>query len=409
MNILRTSVIFLIGLALGIGAMLAFRTDSRRDSHGSRDGERASSVNDSSQPNLGLPSRQSIAALGTIEPRDGILQISSALVGYRIERVYVQDGQLVKADQLLIDLDAAPAKAEHDLALSRQAEAIERQQSEIDLAKRRVAAAELSVRQAAEGRVFEIEAQQSKVSVAAARKKQADRDLERLKDLHDLAEPLASEQQVEQQRLLSDTAVAEQDASQAALKRLEQSLAFQEQTAAAELRAARQSLALAEKGTGLESLALQVEIAALKLQQTKIMAPSGGVVLSVRAHPGEVISQQPLLQLADLDHLVCVAEVEPADVPYLQSTQRATVKCRAFQGSVVEGTIDRIGNQITQASLRPLDPRQPVDRNVTRVVVLIDSRSAARLINQSGKDRRAALVGLQVEVTFPLTRQGQSK
>jgi HlyD family secretion protein len=348
-------------------------------------------------------------ALGTLEPRDGIVQISSALVGYRIKQVRVQDGQLVKAEELLIDLDAAPAKAEHDLALSQQAEAAERQQTAIDLAKRRIAAAELSVKQTADGRQLELDAQQSKVSVAAARKKQAERDLERLKDLHKLPEALASEQQVEQQRLLVDTAAAEQDASQAALKRLEQSLTFQEQTTTAELRAAQQSLALAEKGTGLESLARQVEIAELKLRQTRITAPTGGVVLSVRAHPGEVISQQPLIQMANLDRLVCVAEVEAGDVPYLQSNQRATVKCRAFQGSVLEGTVDRVGNQIAQAGLRPLDPRQPVDRNVTKVVVLIDARNAARLINQSGSDRRAALVGLQVEVAFPLTKQGRSK
>ena len=383
--------------------MLVFHSGRNTDATVT-DGPEAASDSEASPAASALPRRFSLVALGTLEPQDGIVQISSALTGYQIKQVHVQDGQLVKAGEVLIELDASPATAEHALALSRQAEAVERQTSEIDLAKERVAAAELSVQQSSEGRELELEAQKSRVLVAAARKKQAERDLERLTELHALPEALASQQQVEQQQLMVEAAAAEQDASEAALKRLEQSLRFQEQTAAAELRAARQSRALAEKGTGLESLARQVEIARLKLQQTKIMAPAAGVILSVHAHPGEVIPQRPLVQMADLDHLVCVAEVEAGDVPYLQPHQKATVRCRAFQGSILDGTVDRVGSQITQAGLRPVDPRQPVDRDVTKVVVLIDSTKAARLINALGRDRRAALVGLQVEVTFPLAK-----
>ena len=401
-TVLRTLGIFLIGLALGIGGMVVLRSGPGSGPVASDGSELAS--NSDAPADSDLPPRHSVVALGTLEPRDGIVQISSALTGYQIKQVHVQDGQLVKAGAVLIELDASPAKAEHELALSQQAEAGEKQQAEIDLAKQRVAAAELSVQQASEGRELELAAQKSRVSVAAARRKQAQRDLERLTELRALPEPLTSEQQVEQQQLMLDAAAAEQDASESALKRLEQSLTFQAQTAAAELRAARQSLALAEKGTGLESLARRVEIAELKLQQTKITAPAAGVVLNVNAHPGEVVPQQPLIQLADLDQLVCIAEVEAGDVPYLQPNQKATVKCRAFQGSILDGTVDRVGNQVGEAGLRPLDPRQPVDRDVTQVVVLIDSKKAARLINLPGRDRRAALVGLQVEVTFPLTK-----
>lgn len=402
-NVLKTFGIFLIGLALGIGGMVMLRFGSGSDSVTS-DGEGFASDSGTAPAGSTLPPRHSIVALGTLEPRNGIVQISSALVGYQIKQVHVQDGQLVKAGAILIDLDASPAKAEHELAIARQAEAKEQQQTEIELAKQRVAAAELSVRQAAEGRGLELDAQKSKVSVAAARKKQAERDLERLADLQKLTEPLASEQQVEQQRLMLEAAGAEHEAAEAALKRLEQSLDFQEQTAAAELRAAQQSLAVAEKGTGLESLARQVEIAELKLQQTRITAPSAGMILSVQAHPGEVVPQQPLIQMANLDQLVCIAEVEAGDVPYLRPNQKAIVKCRAFQGATLDGTVDRVGNQVSQAGLRPLDPRQRVDRDVTRVVVLVDSKKAARLINSPGRDRRAALVGLQVEVAFPLTK-----
>ena len=402
-SVLRTTGIFLIGLAFGIGGVVALRPDTgSRETNGLSSESRMFGSGAAQGTATGLPPRRSIVALGTLEPRDGIVQISSALVGYQIRQVLVKDGQLVKAGDLLVELNPSPAKTEHELALSQKAEALERQTTEIELARQQVATAKLAVEQASEGRQLELDAQQSRVAVAMARKKQAERDLSRFEELHKLPEPLASEQQVEQQRLMLDAAAAEVAAAETAHKRLEQSLLFQEQTAAAELRAAEQSLALAEKGTGLESLDRRVELAEFKLQQTKVVAPKGGVVLGVQAHAGEVVPQQPLLQIADLDNLVCVTEVEVGDVPYLQADQKAVLSCRAFHGATLEGNVDRVGSQITQAGLRPRDPRQPVDRDVTKVVVQIDSKKAARLINLSGKDRRSALVGLQVEVQFPL-------
>ncbi len=159
---------------------------------------------------------------------------------------------------------------------------------------------------------------------------------------------------------------------------------------------------MAEKGSGVESLNRRVDLAALKLKQSKITAPAAGVVLALTAHPGEVVAQQPLAQIADLDDLVCAVEVEAGDVPYLRADHRASIRCRAFQDSELEGTVERVGNQVNQATLRPLDPRKPVDHDVTKVVVRIDAKKAARQINLPGSDRRAALVGLQVDVSFPL-------
>jgi ABC exporter DevB family membrane fusion protein len=395
---LRNFGVFLIGLAAGIAGMTIWHPSADND---------VASTDPATNPLalVGQASRRSVVALGTIEPRDGVVQIGSPLVGYRIQQVLAVEGQAVKEGELLIELDAAPAKAELDLVLSQQADAQDNQQAQIELARQRLATAELAVKQAEAGRDLELAAQRSQVSVAAARKKQTQRDLERYTELQKLPEPLATAQQVDQQQLLLDSAAAQLDAAEAATKRFEQSLTFQQQTTAAELKAAQQSLALAEKGTGVDSLARQVEIAELKLRQTKIASPITGIVLGVHTHPGEVVPQQPLLQIANLDRLVCVAEVEVGDVAELQPGQKAAIRCRAFPGVALEGTIDRVGNQAAPAGLRPLDPRQPVDRDITRVVVLLDSKKAAKLMNLSGRDRRAALVGLQVEVSFPLAER----
>ncbi|HTN77479.1 MAG TPA: HlyD family efflux transporter periplasmic adaptor subunit [Pirellulaceae bacterium] len=384
---LRAVAIFVVGLLLGSGVMWAFTP---------------AGVTTATESPAGPQPRRAVMALGTIEPRDGIVLVSSPLVGYQVLQVHVRDGQFVKAGDPLVDLDTAAAEAEYQLAASQLTEAQEGQQAKITLGKERVATAELAVQQATDGKELELAAQQSRIKLAAAKQKQAGKDLEKVQELRKLAEPLATEQQVEQARVLVEAAEAEVEATNVAMKRLEQALTFQKQTAAAELRAAQQSLAFAEKGTGIASLERRVELAELKRKQTKVVATSNGVVLNVNVRAGEIVAQQPLLQMADLDNLVCSVEVDAGDVPFLQANQPALVRCRAFQDAVLDGTVDRVGNQVAQASLRPLDPRKPVDRNATKVTVSIDAKKAARLINTSGNDRRPALIGLQVDVEFPL-------
>jgi ABC exporter DevB family membrane fusion protein len=387
----RVIAIFLLGLAAGVGATFAYHMYLADDGAAPADHPAGQAANGAGNP--AAAPRRSAVALGTLEPRDGVVQISSPLVGCQIKRVLVQDGQLVKAGDVLVELDSSEAVKEHELALAQRAEALA-------LAQQRLATAQLAVKQATDGRDVEIAAQQSRIAVAAAKEKEAQQDADRLEEMRKLKEPLASQLQVDEQRVVATAAAAEHEAANLQLKRLQQTLLFQEESAKTELQAAQKSLA--EQQTGTDSLNRRVELSELKLNQTKITAPAGGMVLSVVAHSGEVVAQQPLLQIADLDNLVCVAEVDAGEVSALQSNQKATVTCRAFHDAELEGTLDRVGSQITKATLRPLDPRKQVDRDVTKVVVLVDSKKAARLINSSGKDRRAVLVGLQVEVAFPL-------
>jgi HlyD family secretion protein len=342
-------------------------------------------------------------ALGTLEPGNGIIHISSPMIGFRIQKVVAGEGQSVKPGEVLIELDPTEAQAEVQLAKTRLEEAQQRQQTEIALASERVQSAELAVQQAMAAEPLELEAQKSQLAVTALKMQQAKKDLGHVEQLRNLSEPLASQQQVEQQAVLVEAAAAEHAAADVAGKRLTQSLTFQKQTASAELRAAQQALSLAEKGTGVESLKQAVSLAQLKLAKTKIAASTGGVVLSVLAHPGETIAQQPLMQIADLDALVCIAEVDAADVHRLEITHPARITSRAFQDTVLEGKVARLGSVVTQAALQPMDPRKPIDRNVAKAVIFLDSQRVAQLMNKGDQERRTALIGLQVEVEFPLT------
>jgi multidrug resistance efflux pump len=328
--------------------------------------------------------------------------VTSPLVGTPIRDVPVKEGQLVRRGETLVMLDPTVPEEELRIAQSHRTQALERQQSEIALATQRVEAADLALEQAQKARGLELDAQRKQLEVSLTKVEQAQDDLSRLEKLKGGPNPLVSSQQVEHQETLVKLATAEHSASKVALQRLEQTLNFNEQKAESEKRAAEESLAIAKKGTPVATLDRQIKLAEYKVAQTKVVAPSSGTVISILAHPGELVSTQPLLQIADLKALECLAEVDVADLPLLKDKHDAFITCRAFHGAKITASIERIRNVAGAATLRPVDPRRNVDRTVATVVLKVDAAEAAKLIGGSVQDAGTALMGLQVDVEIPL-------
>jgi ABC exporter DevB family membrane fusion protein len=360
-----------------------------------------------SDPGAARPTREpttkrSIFALGTLEPQGGAVLVTSPLVGTPIRDVPVKEGQVVRRGETLVELDPTVPEEELRIAQSQRTQALERQQTETALARQRVEAADLALEQAQKARGLELDAQRKQLDVSLTKVEQARDDLSRLEKLKGGPNPLVSSQQVEHQETLVKLAAVEHSAAKVALQRLEQTLNFNEQKAGSEKRAAEESLAIAKKGTPVATLDRQIKLAEHKVAQTKVTAPSPGTVISILAHPGELVQAQPLLQIADLGSLECLAEVDVADLPLLKDKRDAYITCRAFHGTKIKGSIERIRNVAGAATLRPVDPRRNVDRTVATVVLKVDAAEAAKLIGGSLQDAGTALMGLQVDVEIPL-------
>jgi HlyD family secretion protein len=409
---MRGFVIFVLGILVGSCGLAAFhvvRSELTVDGPEGTASIPPEPAEHSTRTVAGTPhGRRAVLALGTIEPRDGIVLVASPLIGYQIDTVHVREGQQVSAGELLITLDATHPQGELGLAQTQLQEAEERQQTEFTLAEQRLRTADLAYQQAMEGGELELRAQRARVAAVAARKRQAERDLERLEELRRVRESLASEQQLEQQRVMAESAVAELSAAELSLQGFEQSLAFQRKTAEAELDGARTARDLAARSTGLETLRQRLELARLRLAQTEVRSPSAGTVLTLATRTGELVSQQPLLQMADLTSLVCLAEVDAGDVPLLQTSHPAKIRFRGWPEGTITGQLERIGSVVAESRLRPLDPRRPVDRHVARGVVGLETLPTAGGLASDGTDVMAAWVGLQVEVEFPLMTEEQS-
>jgi HlyD family secretion protein len=346
--------------------------------------------------------KRAVHAQGTLEPRGGPVLVTSALVGTPILAVLVREGQEIERGTTVIELDPTVFEEELRIVQSQRAVAMERQQTELAMAKQRLEAATQAVDQAQAARGLELETQKSQVDVAEAKLEQAKEDLDRMRGLEGGKRPLVSAQQVEHQKTLVKLAQVEREAAGVALNRVEQTLKFNLQKAETEKKGAEDAVAIASRGTAIITLERQIKLAEHKLKQTQVVAPAGGTVIRILAHPGELVSTQPLMQIANLDALECLAEVDVADLPLLKDRHEAFISCRAFRGTKIKAQIERIRNVAGAATLKPVDPRKSVDRTVATVVLKVDAAEAAKLLGDSVQDAGSALMGLQVEVEIPL-------
>jgi HlyD family secretion protein len=278
------------------------------------------------------------------------------------------------------------------------AEAKARRDAEEAAADARIRIAELNLKKS-QSRQAELAAQDKQVSLAETNLAVAQKDLQRLEGL---SSALVSKQELERQRLLVQKAEAELAAATAARDTAVESGQFAEEAAQAELDAARAGKTQVTSVVPVASLEKQRDIARLQAQQTVITAPAAGTVLEIFTHEGEILANKPILQMADLAHLGCVAEVYEGDLPRVEAGQAAVVTGRGFPARFrkegIRGVVSRIGGMTSMPELRAIDPFAPTDRHVVEVFITFP---------EGAIPAAAQLANLQVDVTI-LTSVGES-
>ena len=379
------------GAGIAVVALLAggtFALVSAAVGCSSRGGTDASAVSRGADADAGP---RDVVALGRLEPASGILTLSAA-PGDRLANWDVAEGDVVEAGRELGHLDSRTLrKLELDAAESQLREAQARRRAEESLADARITAAQLAVEQA-DSRQLEIAAQESRVAALKAALALDVKDLNRLAGLPDA---LVSPQQRERQQLLVTKSEAEVAAAEAALQSLQQAVRFAQAAAKADLQAAIAAKEQALSAVAIDSLALRRDVARRQLDDSTITAPAGGTILRIHTRAGEAVGTKPLLQMADLSRMACVAEVFESDVKRIEIGQRAVIRSAAlpppYDADGMAGTVVRVGNVIATPELRSLDPFAQYDRHVVEVRIDLPTGESAIA---------ATLVNLQVEVTF---------
>ncbi|GIW96426.1 MAG: hemolysin D [Pirellulaceae bacterium] len=334
-------------------------------------------------------------ALGRLEPASGVIEIMG-VPGDRLLSLDVEPGSEVVAGQRLGQWESELQAAEEVALIEAQlAEAERRFRDEQRAAERRLELAQLAEEHATSQGKLQLQAEQKRVELLRFAVEVARRRCEQQAWLVANAPDLVVPHEEEELAWALRKAELELDAAEAAYDAMRLAAEQKNEQAVRERQAAEEALARLAGSDPLQTLRAQHKLAVSRQRASQLLAPRDGHVIRVHMQPGERAAQQPVLQLADLSHMVCVAEVPFDQVGGLRVGQQARIHSRAFGGDAQQGylagKVAHIGITAGRPELRRVDPFAPAEQHAVEVRVELDPKAS---------QIAARWLFLQVEVEF---------
>jgi membrane fusion protein (multidrug efflux system) len=290
---------------------------------------------------------------------DGHITQVSARVGGTVLQVHVNDNQVVKAGDLLVELDPRDYQVAVDRAKAELADA----QASAAAATSGIPITEVSTStgtRSASGGLAEAQAgvsvaerqiEAARAQLVAAQARQRDREATATKTAHDVdrLKGLVAKQEIPQQqydaavaaaesaRATADAAKSEVAAAEAAIAVAEQraiqsrGTAQQAQAAVQATRTAPQQLQVTRARAAMAEAHVQQATSALaqaelNLQRTRVTAPSAGVISRKTVESGQVVQPgQPLMALVSQGDLWVTANFKETQLKDVRAGQSATI------------------------------------------------------------------------------------
>jgi membrane fusion protein (multidrug efflux system) len=343
--------------------------------------------------------------------------ISSRIDG-TITRVYVEDNQMVKSGDPLVDLDPRDYQVALDQALAQFAQAqsaviaqepnvpITQVESSTNITTGEAEVANTQAALAAAERDRESAA--AKLAESEATNSRAQADLSRYKLL--IAKEEVSQQEYDQIASAAKAQAATVMANQAALQSAEKTM-DQRRAQLAEARSkleqyrrnaprqiAIQQATVKSNRASAQSASAQVQQAKLKLSYTHIVAPVQGIVMRRSAEVGaHITAGQQLLQIAQIGDLWVTANFKETQLRNIRSGQPATIHVDSLKHDF-EGTVENIGG--STGAVASVLPPENATGNFVKVVQRIPVRIRFKP-NQAGLERLRP--GMSVEPEIRIT------
>jgi ABC exporter DevB family membrane fusion protein len=364
-----------------------------------------------------------VAAVGYLEPKGEVIQLSAPAFaeGTRVDKLLVKRGDKVKAGQVIAVLDNR----------DRLQAALQQAQKQVRIAKARLEqvkagakAGDILAQEARfQGSKAELEGQINTQGATIANleaqlegeKSAQEATIERLKaELRNAQTDCGRYQSLYQNGAVSaqsrDSICLKQQTNQkllqeaqANLNRIVTSRGKQIQEAKANLNRtiATQQRQIQEAGATLKAVAevrpvdMQVAQADLESAQAAVQRAQAdldlayvrslreGQILKIHTWPGEIVSNQGIVEIGKTDQMYVTAEVYETDISQVRIGQRATITADGVIGHL-QGTVDEIGLQIGRKIVLGTDPVADADARVVEVKIrltLKDSQRVAGLTN----------------------------
>ncbi|MDS3860251.1 ABC exporter membrane fusion protein [Thermosynechococcaceae cyanobacterium BACA0444] len=333
------------------------------------------------------PAIETITALGRIEPQTQVIEIAAPTQaeGIRVEQLLVQEGDWVKAGDVIAILDSYSRLQAAQLQAQKQV-----QVAQANLAKVRAGAkqGEIKAQQATIAQITaeaqgDIQALRATVSRLQAEVNNAEIEYQRHQSL--ATEGAISTSLLDSKRLTRDTAQERLQEAQSNLRRAQASRQNQIQQAQAtldqiaEVRPVDIQVAQAE----VQAAQANLKEATANFALAQVQAPQAGQVLKIHTWPGERPGNEGIISLGQTQQMYAVAEVYESDVKHLHPGLGATISSDALTGPLA-GTVEQVGYQVLRQNVINTDPAANTDARIVEVRIKLDpasSQKAARYTN----------------------------
>lgn len=331
-----------------------------------------------------------VAGLGRIEPKDGIVSVGVPTPD-RIASIKVHEGKVVKQGDVLAVLDSeVQRKQELELAEIQFKEARHRLDAVRASGEASIRVEELHSQQVEQLEPIELKSLEAKIKLLEQQQEQAKKDYDRYVSLR--GDNIVSDQDREKQRLLLKQVETDLSAAELQRDKLKQTSKLNRMLAKAELEAAREKLKRGESEISLDLLKQQIEQAQQRLKDARVVAPSDGKILRIMTHEGELVRGQPIMEMANTDKMIVIAEIVDTDAPHVRKGQRAKISRlrMTFDGEQeLTGRVESIGLSVGRPHVFDVDPRAAMDNRIVEVKIELDQSKPV-----------AGLIGLQVKVAI---------
>ncbi len=329
---------------------------------------------------------KTVTALGRLAPQGEVIKLSaSTSQGNRVERLLVNEGDPVKAGQVIAILDA------HDRLVAALAEA----QEQVSVAQAKLAVIQAGAKQgeiAAQGaelarlraeRQGNLEVQSVIVARLQAELQNAQTEYNRYQFIYQEGGISTSER--DSQRLTLDK-------TQKSLYEAQTTLEHIRSTSSQELNKAKATLAQISEVRPVDIRSAQAEVnralatynhAKASLAEAEVRSSVDGEVLYIHTRPGEVISANGIVEIGQTQQMQAIAEVYQSDVSKVHPGQQARVTSSSISG-VLMGTVKYVGSQVRRQTIVNTDPSTNIDARVVEAHVNLDgvsSQKAAKFTN----------------------------
>lgn len=391
---------------------------------------RATAEQQAQSPTPGPVVRSGVTALGRLEPESEVVRLAAplALDGDRVSELRVREGDRVREGQVVALLASETVLAAEYNEANRQVQVAEARLAQVragaktgDINSQRAAVNRVQAEwqgntDAQRAQLSRLRAQwQGQLAQQSAAVRRLEAELANAQSEYRRYEALYQEgaesaSRYDSKRLSVETLFRQLQEARAELNRLDRTGRQEVQEAAAVLsrveragqqqwQEAKSTLSSVAEVRTVDVRTALAEVAAARaardraaaaLERAYLRAPSDGQILKIHARAGEKIGDDGLLDLAQTDRMVAVAEVYQTDVGLVRVGQPATVVGQAIQGSL-RGTVAQVGLQVLRQNVFSNQPGENLDRRVVEVRILLDPASTARV---------RSFTNLQVEVSI---------